>query len=54
MTTTATRPGVTLLKALVRERRLTVKETLAVLEHRAKQMGERSYAVTVQVSGNRS
>ena len=45
MTTTATRPGVTLLKALVRERRLTVKETLAVLEHRAKQMGERSYAL---------
>lgn len=45
MTTTATRPGVTLLKALVRERRLTVKETLALLQRRAEQMGESSYAL---------
>jgi len=45
VTTTATRPGVTLLKALVRERRLTVKETLAVLQRRAERMGESSYAL---------
>ncbi|MDA8269756.1 MAG: transcriptional regulator [Actinomycetota bacterium] len=35
----------TLLKALVRERRLTVKETLAVLGRRAERMGESSYAL---------
>lgn len=44
MTTTATRPGVTLLKALVRERRLTVKETLVLLQRRAEQMGRSQLA----------
>ena len=38
-------PDVTLLKALVRERRLTVKETLAVLQRRAERMGEDGFAL---------
>ena len=38
-------PDVTLLKALVRERRLTVKETLAVLQRRAERMGESGFAL---------
>jgi len=45
VTATATRPGVTLLMALMRERRLTVGETIAVLERRATQMGENRYAL---------
>lgn len=36
----------TLLKALVRERRLTVSETLAVLQARATEMGESTYALS--------
>ncbi|MHB1533080.1 MAG: transcriptional regulator [Acidimicrobiales bacterium] len=46
MTTTATRSARTLLKALVRERRLTVGETVAVLERRAGRMGESGFALT--------
>jgi len=37
---------VTLLRALVRERRLTVQETLDVLQLRAERMNERSYALS--------
>lgn len=46
MTTTAIRSDVTLLKALMRERRLTVQETLAVLQRRAERMSESGYALT--------
>jgi len=46
VTGTTPRSEWTLLKALVRERRLTVQETLGVLERRAQQMGERGYALS--------
>lgn len=45
MTTTTTGSDVTLLKALVRERRLTVKETLGVLQRRAERMQESGFAL---------
>lgn len=45
MTAAAIRSEETLLKALVRERRLTVKEALVVLQRRADRMEERGYAL---------
>ena len=46
MTRTPPRSEGTLLRALVKERRLTVQETLDLLQRRAEQMNERSYALS--------
>ncbi len=46
VTRTPPRSEGTLLRALVKERRLTVQETLDVLQRRAEQMNERSYALS--------
>ena len=46
VTATATGSGPTLLKALVKERRLTVGETVTVLQRRADRMGESGFALT--------
>jgi hypothetical protein len=46
VTRTPPRSEGTLLRALVRERRLTVQEALDLLERRAEQMNERSYALS--------